>query len=110
MEVTISFSSILQIISLVFTIGGIGAWVRYKIQELTVHYEKLVKEVDKLHDQCAEVKSSIKDVRNESITREDAFDKFVAKEVMIIQMKSIEGNITDIKNMLTKLEGKRSTD
>lgn len=110
MEVTISFSTISQIISLVFVAGGIYAWVRYKIQELIEHYKKLEKKLEELEKQCSVVKTSINDVRHESITREDAFNSFVAKEVMSIHMKNIEQSMTDIKTMISKLEVKRSSE
>lgn len=110
MEVTISFSTISQIISLVFVAGGIYAWVRYKIQELIEHYKKLEKKLEELEEQCNVVKTSVNDVRHESITREDAFNSFVAKEVMSIHMKNIEQSMSEIKTMISKLEGKRSSD
>lgn len=110
MEITISFSSILQIASLIFVAGGIYAWVRYKIQELIEQHKKLEKELEDLEKQYNAIKSSLNDVRHESITREDAFNSFVAKEVMSVHMKNIEQSMAEIKQMISKLEGKRSTD
>lgn len=110
MEIMISFSTILQIASLIFVAGGIYAWVRYKIQELTAQNKEMEEEVKKLHDQCNDVKSSIKDVRNESISRDDAYKSFVAKELMDVHIKNIDKSMSEIKIMISKLEGKRSTD
>lgn len=110
MEITISFSAILQIASLVFVAGGIYVWVRYKIQDLTAQNKEMEEEVKKLQEQCNEVKSFIKDVRNESISRDDAFKSFVAKELMDVHIKNIDKSMNEIKTMISKLEGKRSTD
>ena len=110
MEITISFSTILQITSLVFVAGGIYAWVKFKITELTAQNKEMEEEVKKLQEQCNDVKSSIKDVRNESISRDDAFKSFVAKELMDVHIKNIDKSMNEIKTMISKLEGKRSTD
>ena len=107
MEITISFSTVLQVFSLVFVAGGIYAWVRYKIQELIEHYKKLEDKVEALEEQCNAVKGQISDVRHESISRDEAYKAFVAKEMMDLHLKNIEKNMSEIKNLVQQIHSKR---
>ncbi len=110
MEVQISFSTVLQIISLVFTIGGIGAWVKYSINASMEHDKEQDIKIKDLHDQCDKVRGIVRDIQHESITKKEAYDSFVAKEVMDLHLKNLEKTMMEIKNMIVQMHQKRNND
>lgn len=110
MELQISFSSVLQIISLVFMGGGIAAWVKHSINTSMEHDKTQDVQIKELHEQCDTVKSSIRDIKHESITKKEAYDAFVSQKVMDLHLKNLERTMNEIKNMVEKIHSKRNND
>lgn len=110
MELQISFSTVLQIISLVFTVGGIGAWVRYSINASMEHDKEQDIKIKELHEQCDKVRGLVRDIQHESITKKEAYDSFVAKEVMALHLVNLEKTMTEIKKMVEQIHQKRNND
>lgn len=110
MELQISFSTVLQIISLVFMGGGIAAWVKHSINASMEHDKEQDAKIKELHDQCDKVKGMMRDIQHESITKKEAYDAFVAKEVMDLHLKNLEKTMNEIKSMIEKIHSKRNND
>ena len=66
MEISISFNSIIQVVSLIFFAGGSYVLVQYKLKEFLTRQINIEAEVTKVHDQ-------IKDFQQTSISRKEAF-------------------------------------
>lgn len=103
MEISISFSSIIQIVSLIFFAGGSYVLVQYKLKEFLAKQIKLELEVDKMHDQ-------IKDFQHTSLSRKEAFDAFVAKELLELHLKNLDKTMGEIKKMVEQIHIKRNND
>lgn len=110
MDITINFSTILQVVSLVFTIGGIGAWVRYSINTSMEHDKEQDVKIKDLFEKCEKVQGLVKDVQHSSITRDEAYKAFVAKEVMDLHLKNIEKSMGEIKILIQQIHIKRTGD
>lgn len=103
MEISISFNSIIQVVSLIFFAGGSYILVQYKLKEFLTRQINIEAEVTKMHDQ-------IKDFQHTSISRKEAFDNFVAKEILELHLRSLEKSMEEIKNMVKDIHDKRESD
>ena len=103
MEISISFSSIIQVVSLIFFAGGSYVLIQYKLKEFSTRQINIEAEVTKMHDQ-------IKDFQHTSISRKEAFDNFVAKEILELHLRSLEKSMEEIKNMVKAIHDKRGSD
>lgn len=103
MEISISFSSIIQIVSLIFFAGGSYVFVQYKLKDFAIRQTKMELEVIKMHDQ-------IKDFQHTSISRKEAFDAFVAKELLELHLKNLDKTMGEIKKMVEQIHIKRNND
>ena len=103
MEISISFSSIIQVVSLIFFAGGSYVLVQYKLKEFSTRQINIEAEVTKMHDQ-------IKDFQHTSISRKEAFDNFVAKELLELHLKNIDKTMGEIKKMVEAIHDKRAPD
>lgn len=110
MDIVISFSTVVQLIVLVFTAGGIYAWVRYSIKESHEHDKEQDKKIVELFEKSDKTAGLLKDVKHESITKEEAYKAFVAKEVMDLHLKNIERSMEEIKNLVKQIHSKRTND
>ena len=103
MEISISFSSIIQVVSLIFFAGGSYVLVQYKLKEFLTRQINIEAEVTKMHDQ-------IKDFQHTSISRKEAFDAFVAKELLELHLKNLDKTMGEIKKMVEQIHIKRNND
>ena len=103
MEISISFSSIIQVVSLIFFAGGSYVLVQYKLKEFSTRQINIEAEVTKMHDQ-------IKDFQHTSISRKEAFDAFVAKELLELHLKNLDKTMGEIKKMVEQIHIKRNND
>ena len=110
MDITISFSTVLQVISLVFMGGGIAAWVKHSINTSMEHDKEQDLKIKELYEQPDTLKSSIRDIQHESITKKEAYDAFVSQKVMDLHLKNLERTMNEIKNMVEKIHSKRNND
>jgi len=101
MEVSISFSSILQIISLIFFAGGSYVLVQYKLKKFEECQEKLKEDLSKMND-------SVRDFQHTSLSRKEAFDAFVAKELLELHLKNLDKTMMEIKEMVKQLHPKKN--
>lgn len=103
MEITITPSFILQILSLVFTAGTIYAWVKFNIKSCLELLSQQAIIIKNLEEQCSTIEHL-------HISRKDAFDAFVTKEIIEVHLQNLGKDMAEIKSIVAQLHAKRATD
>jgi len=102
-EITITPSFVLQIISLVFTAGVVYTWVRFSIKSLTETLQAQTITIKTLEEKC-------KDIQHLHISRDDAYKAFVTKEIIDLRLTNLGESMEEIKSIVAQLHVRRSVD